>query len=133
MTEEDLLTVRAAALLCNRSEETIRRWIWSGRLSSRKLGNQHFISRADLDAVRLPSAAEAKAKYGVSHRNPQLFEEYGYSPLQAALEEQRGRVLASAEEEARQILEDEAFQDEIATRFGQVDVLCLLDREGSLG
>ena len=39
-----------------RSPETIRRWIWSGRLPSEKVGNQHLVDQAALDA--LAGAAE---------------------------------------------------------------------------
>ncbi len=66
MTEQDdLLTVRQVARACQRSEETIRRWIWSGRLPSRKLGNQHFIDPADVEALKTnsPGAAETAVAY----------------------------------------------------------------------
>ena len=66
MTEQnDLLTVRQVARACNRSEETVRRWIWSGRLPSRKLGNQHFIDPADVAALKpgSPMAAETAVAY----------------------------------------------------------------------
>ena len=60
-----LLTVREVARACNRSEETVRRWIWSGRLPSRKLGNQHFIDPADVAVLRSesPRAAETAVAY----------------------------------------------------------------------
>ena len=66
MTEQDaLLTVREVARACRRSEETVRRWIWSGRLPSRKLGNQHFIDPADVEALKpeSPRAAETAVAY----------------------------------------------------------------------
>jgi excisionase family DNA binding protein len=66
MTEQDdLLTVRQVAQACQRSEETIRRWIWSGKLPSRKLGNQHFIDPADVEALKpgSPGAAETAVAY----------------------------------------------------------------------
>ena len=66
MTDQDaLLTVREVARACRRSEETVRRWIWSGKLPSRKLGNQHFIDPADVEALtpRLPRAAETAVAY----------------------------------------------------------------------
>jgi len=49
--EEELLTVREVARRCGRSEETVRRWIWSGKLPARKLGNQLFVAAAELDAL----------------------------------------------------------------------------------
>ncbi len=66
MTEQEaLLTVREVARACRRSEETVRRWIWSGKLPSRKLGNQHFIDPADVEALKpgSPGAAETAVAY----------------------------------------------------------------------
>ena len=66
MTEQDaLLTVREVARVCRRSEETVRRWIWSGKLPSRKLGNQHFIDPADVEALgpTSPGVAETAVAY----------------------------------------------------------------------
>jgi excisionase family DNA binding protein len=45
------LTVREAAQRAHRSEETIRRWIWSGRLPAHKRGNSYRIDIAHLDQV----------------------------------------------------------------------------------
>ena len=44
-----LLTVREAAEEVGRTPETIRRWVWSGRLPARKLGNRLTVARDDLD------------------------------------------------------------------------------------
>ena len=46
-----LLTVPDAARRVGRSPETIRRWIWAGRLPSEKVGNQHVIDSDALDAL----------------------------------------------------------------------------------
>ena len=48
LTKANLMTVREAAKECGRNEETIRRWIWSGKLPAEKLGNQLFIKTTDL-------------------------------------------------------------------------------------
>jgi len=45
---EKLIGVREAAIECGRNMETVRRWIWSGKLPAEKLGNQLFIKRNDL-------------------------------------------------------------------------------------
>ncbi len=37
---EDLLDVRRAAALAGRHPETVRRWVWSGRLAARRQGNR---------------------------------------------------------------------------------------------
>ena len=53
------VTVPEAARRAGRSPETIRRWIWSGKLPSEKVGNQHVIEEAALDAL-LPAVEEAE-------------------------------------------------------------------------
>lgn len=45
------LTVREAARRVHRAEETIRRWIWAGKLPARKLGNSYQVQETDLDAI----------------------------------------------------------------------------------
>ena len=47
----DELDVKAAAALSGRTAETIRRWVWSGRLSARKRGNRLVVARADVEAL----------------------------------------------------------------------------------
>lgn len=48
----DLMTVREAARECKRATETVRRWIWEGKLPAQKLGNQLFIKKRDLVQMR---------------------------------------------------------------------------------
>jgi excisionase family DNA binding protein len=45
------LTVREAAQRVQRAEETIRRWIWTGKLPARKLGTSYQVDEKDLEAV----------------------------------------------------------------------------------
>jgi excisionase family DNA binding protein len=47
----DELDVVAAAAVAGRSTETVRRWVWSGRLRARKHGNKLLIARSDLDRL----------------------------------------------------------------------------------
>ena len=49
------ITVREAAQRVHRSEETIRRWIWSGRLPAHKRGTSYRIDIAHLDRVAVVS------------------------------------------------------------------------------
>ena len=51
MTAGQEITVREAARRAHRSEETIRRWIWSGRLPAHKRGSRYRIDVAHLDRV----------------------------------------------------------------------------------
>ncbi|HEY7732189.1 MAG TPA: helix-turn-helix domain-containing protein [Gaiellaceae bacterium] len=46
-----MLTVPDAAKRAGRDPETIRRWIRSGRLRAQKVGTQHVIDDADLEAL----------------------------------------------------------------------------------
>jgi excisionase family DNA binding protein len=45
------LTVPEAARRVGRDPETVRRWIRSGKLRSQKVGTQHLIDEADLEAL----------------------------------------------------------------------------------
>jgi excisionase family DNA binding protein len=46
-----ILTVRDAADEVGRTPETIRRWVWSGRLPATKSGNRLIVARDDLERV----------------------------------------------------------------------------------
>ncbi len=52
-----MLTVPEAARRAGRDPETIRRWIRAGRLRAEKIGTQHVIDEADLEAL-LDAGAE---------------------------------------------------------------------------
>jgi DeoR/GlpR family transcriptional regulator of sugar metabolism len=70
---EKLVSIREAAALSRRSEETVRRWVWSGKVSAKKIGNQLFVSRVDLvrvaprrdgsGRVRAPQLPEAEPSH----------------------------------------------------------------------
>jgi excisionase family DNA binding protein len=51
---EGLITVKEAAHSREVSEETVRRWVWSGKLPAQKLGNQLFIKERDLQLLPSP-------------------------------------------------------------------------------
>ena len=46
-----MLTVPEAARRVGRDPETIRRWIRAGRLRATKVGTQHVVEEADLEAA----------------------------------------------------------------------------------
>jgi excisionase family DNA binding protein len=48
----EMVDVREAAELAGRTPETIRRWVWSGRLPSVKNGNKWFVRRSDVAGPR---------------------------------------------------------------------------------
>jgi len=53
--DREYISVKEAAKECAKNPETIRRWIWSGKLPSQKLGNQLFIKRSDLSHLQFGS------------------------------------------------------------------------------
>lgn len=48
---ESVLTVTEAANRTGRNPETVRRWIRSGRLRSKKVGARHVIAEQDLASI----------------------------------------------------------------------------------
>jgi hypothetical protein len=41
----DMIDVRCAAALVRRHPETVRRWVWSGRLAAQRQGNRLLMAR----------------------------------------------------------------------------------------
>lgn len=50
----EVLDVQEAARYVQRTPETVRRWVWAGRLTARRQGNRLLLARADLDALVRP-------------------------------------------------------------------------------
>jgi len=50
-----MLTVPEAARQVGKNPETVRRWIRSGRLRAQRVGTQHVIDEADLQALMAQS------------------------------------------------------------------------------
>jgi excisionase family DNA binding protein len=53
------ITVQEAARRTHRSPETIRRWIWSGRLPATKRGNTYYVDIVQLEGVAVEMGATA--------------------------------------------------------------------------
>lgn len=49
--DADLIDVRGAAALVRRHPETVRRWVWSGRLAARRQGNRLLMTRREVEAI----------------------------------------------------------------------------------
>ena len=58
-----MLTVPEAAVRIHRNPETVRRWIRSGRLRSRRVGTQHLIEERDLAAFEDAPPAKMPAAW----------------------------------------------------------------------
>lgn len=53
MNEERYFSVREISRIAGKSEETVRRWIWGGKLPATKLGGQLFVAGSELAKVGL--------------------------------------------------------------------------------
>ena len=53
----EMLDVQEAARLVRRTPETVRRWVWSGRLPARRQSNKLFVARRDLEQLLQGRAA----------------------------------------------------------------------------
>ena len=56
----DEVDVAAAAVIAGRSTETVRRWVWSGRLRAHKRGKKLLIARSDLERLLGSTGARGK-------------------------------------------------------------------------
>jgi len=56
-----MLTVAEAARRTGRHPETIRRWIWSGRIRAEKVGGRHLIPESELERADGVEAARRSA------------------------------------------------------------------------
>ena len=63
---DDLINVREAANQCGRNAETVRRWIWGGKLPAQKIGNQLFINKQDLALFCREIAIAYRAEPGIT-------------------------------------------------------------------
>jgi excisionase family DNA binding protein len=130
--QDDLMTVREIARACHRSEETVRRWIWSGKLPARKLGNQLFAKRSDVEAMAQPAIGETQAGYPAA----QTSETVPYDPARGLwgrpskeqIEEMKERARArspkqfTVEEGEAWLARVRKLREKIAAEFGEFDV-----------
>lgn len=113
MTEEKSLTVREVARRCQCSEETVRRWIWSGKLPARKLGNQWFVEANQMGAVSSrPRVAESRVAHGVPRVRKRPVR-----PIRSNYDRQ---------EALRQAEEDFQFGQMLREKYGPIDVTELI-------
>ena len=98
-TKDELISVREAARECGRNMETVRRWIWGGKLPAEKLGNQLFIKRSDFTSFCRETAIQ---KYQAEPQ-PDFLEQA--IALQERLKARGGKPINAAEE-IRQMREE---------------------------
>jgi|SRR5579859_2351950 excisionase family DNA binding protein len=68
MTAVQEVSVREAARIAHRSEETIRRWIWSGRLPAVKRGTSYRVDVRHLEDVVIELEPRATEESGAAGR-----------------------------------------------------------------
>lgn len=101
------LTVRQAARRVGRAEETVRRWIWSGRLPARKHGNIYIVYADDVDAV---AAGGHFDRERTGERQPVGMTEWleDLARWKATLSDQRRSTAIDLWRENREFLEERA-------------------------
>lgn len=97
----DLIDVRQAAREAGRSAETVRRWVWSGRLGARKQGRRLLIDRNQLHDViqeHGTSAASSLADWMAELEEDPIYARAPHrsSASDLVLEERRDRHPSSA-------------------------------------
>lgn len=121
----EFLSVREAAERAGKDPETIRRWIWKGKLHAIKAGGQYLIAPSALDdAVYFQEQEKAGIKVG----EPQA--EYAVKPedLPNITPEERAAILADIDREWEEMEEDDlegdfALADELFRKYGYFDVV----------
>lgn len=107
----DELTVREAARRVGRSDETIRRWIWSGKLPARKLGNTYRLLARDVDTVARGAPAPPRPDEDRPAHQPSLGDW-----LDRVEEWQAGNGITKRQGAWRLVVQDRAERSELADR-----------------
>jgi excisionase family DNA binding protein len=76
MTAVEQVTVQEAARRVHRSPETIRRWIWSGKLPAAKRGNKYYVDVIHLQQVAVELDTAASAWHGSKRDHPQALQDW---------------------------------------------------------
>jgi excisionase family DNA binding protein len=77
--DADFIDVRQAAALIGRHPETVRRWVWSGRIGARRRGNRLFVDRKDVESVAGSPSPESSSLMAWAQRAKELREVGGGS------------------------------------------------------
>ncbi|MFZ5849879.1 MAG: helix-turn-helix domain-containing protein [Actinomycetota bacterium] len=102
----ELIDVRAAAQLAHRSPETIRRWVWSGRLAAQRQGNRLVVARSDVQ--RLSRAGTQPGGRETPLREPLTWTEWSRRVREAR---RSGALPAGRESAADLVLADRATRE----------------------
>ncbi|MBA2531620.1 MAG: helix-turn-helix domain-containing protein [Nocardioidaceae bacterium] len=100
------LTVRQVAERVGRTEETVRRWIWAGRLPATKRGNVLFVDEDDLPATAIRPRGSHERASGESSQQSLTFMDWGRQ-----VEAWRATTGPSTGSAADLVIEDRASHD----------------------
>ncbi len=64
MVADPTFTVPQAAQRVGTSEDTVRRWIYSGRLASIRVGARHLVSESELLVAAIPRSPRGRPRRG---------------------------------------------------------------------
>jgi excisionase family DNA binding protein len=70
MTALQEIPVREAARRVHRSPETVRRWIWSGRLPATKRGNTYYVDVMHLEGIAVEMGIAGFAEHNAENAPP---------------------------------------------------------------
>jgi len=82
-----MVDVREAARMSRRTPETIRRWVWTGRLAAVKNGNKLFVRRADVAVAAAPAPDSRSSLSEWAERLPRTGGGSGVSAANLVLED----------------------------------------------
>lgn len=94
----EMIDVREAAALAGRTPETVRRWVWSGRLACRRSGNRLLIARADVERISagsvpsLPAPASSLQQWAEEARQLWTGDETGPPPSTSSFATERNTL-----------------------------------------
>jgi len=88
----EMLDVREAAQLSRRTPETIRRWVWSGRLAAVKNGNKLFVRRSDVAVATVVDPDTEPSLREWAKRLPRNGGDTGVSAADLVLEDRAERA-----------------------------------------
>lgn len=99
----ELLDIRRAASVIGCHPETVRRWVWSGRLAARRDGRRLLFARADVDALAevrggAPASLASWSRRALSTMRSASPDGSGASAAELVLEDRDRRSASNADD-----------------------------------
>ncbi len=92
--DDELIDVGRAAVLVGRHPETVRRWVWSGRLSAQRSGRRLLVARGEVQAMAGSDTAPTLREWADrvrAARVPGRAAGFGPSAAELVIEDRRHR------------------------------------------